>query len=701
MLMGFSAALPGSGVGGEAERDVWDLATADTRIQVSVSADRPVVRQLSSTASPYDWANGGMAVPLMSRVWLGQREIATKWVFERGKRDRRSGRLILTFRNEEPRLRLRSVWRARAGRGPVEHWLEIENQSGERVTVSYQDSLSLRGLTPGGTAHLWWIRRGGSNASSEGGTFTEMLDANLDLNLVSNCADGASPVPWMAVQVGEERGLYVGWEFSGVGRVRARASSDGAGLDVDIGNLPDFKTDIDPGETLLVPPAFVGCYAGDIEEGSYSLHRWVIEKLRPRFPKGLPDPVLAYNVYFDGGGTEAGLLRCAANCRDLGFEVFMPDAMWFPATGDWRWDKSRFPTGVAPIEEYIHANGMKMALWCAWTHGGASEHPEALSVRGPAAHPDWFNAPPNYEHENFLCLAGREGKQWAIHKTQALVKDNKLDYLKHDGTLIVTTCDKSTHRHRYGTDVSYWAAMGYYEVQEKLRQAFPDLILENCSGGGHIKDFGVIQRAHYTVTTDNLSALPNRQSIYDSTYALPPLVLQAYTVERFFAPEGDDPRPYLWRSAMMGAWQIDPKDSRSWTDAEREQTKLAVGTYKDWIRPILQDVKVHHVLPRPDGIHWDGMFYWSPKLKKGTLYIFRPKSDVAQQTVKLKGLDRDGRYWVWSQDGAISSGIQSGADLMTVGLTIALPGHYTSDLILVQDASLGKPLELVVRQGAS
>ena len=62
-----------------------------------------------------------------------------------------------------------------------------------------------------------------------------------------------------------------------------------------VGNRPEFKTDIEPGETLWVPPAFVGCYRGDLDEGSYRLHRFVLEKLRPPMPKGCPDPLLVIN----------------------------------------------------------------------------------------------------------------------------------------------------------------------------------------------------------------------------------------------------------------------------------------------------------------------------------------------------------------------------------------------------------------------
>jgi hypothetical protein len=290
-----------------------------------------------------------------------------------------------------------------------------------------------------------------------------------------------------------------------------------------------------------------------------------------------------------------------------------------------------------------------------------------------------------------VCLACTEAKEWEIRKTQWLVAHHKLDYLKHDCGPIVSTCNKATHRHHYGVDASYWATMGYYEVQEELRQAFPNVVLENCSGGGHIKDFGVIKRTHYTVTTDTLSNLPDRQSIWDSTFAMPPILLQAYTYERFYQVPGDDPGSFLWRSAMMGAWQIDPTNTLKWTDDERESARRAAEIYKTWIRPMLADVKVHHILPRPDGVRWDGMFYWSPSLKRGTLYIFRPAADNDRQAVKLKGLEPQREYWAWCEDGSMAPGVRTGSEMMDQGLDIRLPQSYTSDLIYLQDAAVGKP----------
>ncbi|MBX7259273.1 MAG: NPCBM/NEW2 domain-containing protein [Candidatus Hydrogenedentes bacterium] len=684
--------------------DRWTLATDDTRITFGVEADRPVVYRLEDTAGKNIWIESLSDVPLMSSAWANGSETALHWRFVDGAVSAEDATVVLTFHNDSPKLQLKSCWRARQGRGPVEQWITLENQSSGIVSILHQDSLTLSGLRPNGEAEVRWIKRGGGNASTQGGTVIEPVRSQLDLTLISNCDDGASPVPWLAVQSKNNCGLYVGWEFSGLGRIAAK-SGDGAAMNLSIGLLPEFRTDIEPGEVFQVPPAFVGCYTGDIDDGSYSLHQWILRYLRPKLPDDIPDPILAYNLYLDAGGPtakEADVLRSAEFCRDIGFEAFMPDAMWFPACGDWRWDPARFPNGIAPIEQFVHNSGMRLALWCAWTNGGVSEDAGALSVRGPVGHPDWFDSDfnPDWQPGPFyggrVCLACPEAKQWETEKTQWLVSNHKLDYLKHDCGPIVTQCNKTTHRHRYGVDASYWATMGYYDVQEKLRAAYPRIILENCSGGGHIKDFGIIQRTHYTVTTDTLSNLPDRQSIYDSTFAIPPMILQAYTYERNYHVPGDDPGSYLWRSAMMGAWQIDPTNTRIWTDEEKDSARSDAQIYKDWVRPMLKDAQVHHILPRPDGVHWDGMFYWSPNLKRGTLYIFRPDSDDSQQTVRLKGLEPAGMYRVWCEDGSVPVGEHTGADLMQAGLAIGLQQRYSSDLIFLQDASLPKPDGLVM-----
>lgn len=672
----------------------WRLRTEDTEVYFSMHDGRPVAKVLSARATGQNWLSSPIREQLMTTVLLDGVSAGTDWKFEGAVEDHRGGEVIFRYRNTKPSLELRSIWRARPGRGPVEHWATIKNLSGRTVTVTHQDSLALGGLalTSGESAQAWWINRGANTPDLKGGMFTPNVDSDLDQILVSDPTKGASPVPWMAVQVGGKHGLYVGWEFSGIGRIHVKTVVENpARFDLQVGLLPDFKTDIATGETFWVPPAFVGCYRGSLDEGSYTLHRFILDKLLPSLPKDQPYPTLAYNLYLDAGGNKArekNVLQSAAICKKLGFETFVPDAMWYPEDGDWRWDPERFPQGGGPIADYAHQKGMRLGLWCAWTHGGTSHAPGATNIQ---QHLDWFNQKPGPkwkpEYINWsplMDLGCSAAEEWAKEKTQQVVAENHLDYLKHDFSPIVTECEQTNHRHRYGTDVSYWSTQGYYEVQEALKRKFPDLVLEGCSGGGHIKDFGYIKRVHYIVTTDTLSALPDRQSIYDSTFAFPPAVLMAYTYDNFYNRTSDRPGPYLWRSAMMSAWQIDPTDTATWTDREIRDAKRSTQIYKSWVRPILNDCEVHHILPRPDGIHWDGMFYWSRRLKRGTVYIFRPNNDQVTMRFRLRGLEAGGQYNIRSEDGSVSQGVLNGAQLMSQGLTVRLPHKYSSDLIYVE-----------------
>jgi len=680
----------------------WRLTTDDTVVGVTVQKGTPEVTQVGLAGADSNWLLAPVPELLLPSVEQDGKTAPTAWQYQGGEFDGRTGELALRFSNAAPAMELRSIWRARPGHGPVEHWLTIENRTGSVITVGHQDSLVLGhlALPDGEPMDAWWIKRGGSNATLQGDTLVRSVGRNSNVLLTSDPRDAASPVPWLALQVAGSRGLYVGWEFSGIGRIHLHSLPGGANkaapgpgeLGLEVGNVPEFKTDVLAGETFLVPPAFVGCYSGDIDDGSYTLHRFVIEKLVPRIPPGYVHPTLAYNLYLDGGGPkadEASVLRSAALAKELGFETFVVDAMWFPQSGDWRWDPRRFPRGSKPIEEYVHGQGMKLGIWMAYTQGSNSKDPAALDV---AEHPDWFSDPPRLKvnpvsHINWgalIDLGYEPARDWAEKAAERVVSESRIDYFKTDYSPIVTHCVQTNHRHRYGVDVSYWSTLGYYAVQEDLLRTFPELICEGCSASGSIKDFGDIQRVHMIAINDTLSSLPNRQAIYDSTFALPPSVLMDYTYENYYDTVSDAPEPYLWRSSMMNQWQIDPTNSASWTPEQRARVKRATDIYKSWIRPILLDCEVHHILPRPDGFHWDGMFYWSPSLRHGTLYIFRPNSDQESQTILLKGLSSATRYKVTAEDRSTAEASYTGEALMNTGLPIRLPARYGSDLVYLE-----------------
>ena len=682
----------------------WTLSTQDTVIRIGMRTGTESILELHTAGTPWQWVQTPSAQELPNLVTQGGAKIQLHWSYAGAFQDSDRRTLTLSFKNVSPALELESHWKAIPGLGPIEHWRVLRNQSADTVTVGAEPSLVLKdmALPAGHYVESTQVRRGGSNAQVSGGVLSRPVGQYWSVTVPSRPSDSggggtvaedlASQVPFLGFQVDSSHGLYVGWKFSALGEIVG--SSNGTAVDLSIGVPASFRTDVRAGEQLLIPAAFIGTYRGDQAEGSYSVYRYIQDALLPRRPSTQPYPALVYGYYFDGNKpgtqTESDVLTSARLAHELGFETFLSDAMWFPNTGDWRWDPKRFPHGSKPLADYLHANGMKFALWMAWTLASDSDEPGALTFR---QHPDWFTRSPEFNKEGGIHwnaqidVGNDDARQWVENATQRVVADNRVDYLKTDFSPIAIT-SRAQHAHgQSATDVSYWSTLGYYEIQNRLIQKFPDLILEGCSGGGTIKDFGDIAHVHYIVGTDTLSALADRQSIYDTSYVFPPSSISLYTYERIYSDVADAPEPYLWRSGMMGAWDLALTQSRNLTDAQKSRIRRSTDIYKSWIRPVLQDAHVHRILPRPDGSHWDGMFYWNTHLRKGTVYVFRPNSEQPHQLIYLTGLDSKKAYKVHAEDASIQAGTFTGEALMSRGLEVRLPGKFTSDLLYVEQAT--------------
>jgi hypothetical protein len=104
------------------------------------------------------------------------------------------------------------------------------------------------------------------------------------------------------------------------------------------------------------------------------------------------------------------------------------------------------------------------------------------------------------------------------------------------------------------------------------------------------------------------------------------------------------------------------------------------------LRPLIREADLYHVARRPDGVHWDGIEYYSAELKRGVLYAFRGSKDRSTHRYRLMGLSRDGRYRLSFQDHPSANFTASGETLMQAGVDVRLPLPLSSDLVFFQEA---------------
>jgi alpha-galactosidase len=327
----------------------------------------------------------------------------------------------------------------------------------------------------------------------------------------------------------------------------------------------------------------------------------------------------------------------------LGFEEVMIDVGWWE--GGHRLgtepesDPVDWPSGMAKAAEHAHKAGLRFGLY-------------------------WRK-----EEE----MASAEGRQRRMAHVKRFFEEYKADMWRSDGGVV---------------KASYADVKGFYAVVDQLRTELPNFKWENCSGGGHIKDFGAMRRAVKIFLTDTYDPTSVRKVFYDASFCFPAAQLMGCVGK--LRPKGPAGMRFAFRSGSLGApeWFIDAPGGRNggppWTDDEKAAVKAAVATYKTKIRPLVRNADLYHILPRPDGKNWDGIQYFDPGAKKGVVYLFKPGAAADTITLKLRGVEPGRRYRVTFEDGSNPTVEKTGEELAK-GMEVTLKGAPVSELAWIEE----------------
>jgi hypothetical protein len=659
-------------------REKWVLSTDDTTLEVGVSAHQELCLYRLGSREGWNWTTVSSLFALLDRVEVGGARITPAWTFSKGLVDRSDGiQVTIIFTCVNPALELRSGWQARKGPGPVHVSMSIVNKSDRVVTIYEQESIDVRVAGPGRNTRTCYIKDDGSSPDAIG-VYHDLLAENYRKDL--SISEGEDYIPFLAIDGGGGQGVYFGWEWS-VGRIAVSAHNAPAGAHVKAGTGGNFKTDLAAGETFEVPPAFIGAYQGDLDDAANSLHRyWFNYSMPARLRQDAGYPKVEWNAFAATGQgqgswspTETKYYPLIDDIAPLGFEDVVIDINWWngdtthkphPPVGHARF----WPKGMLAARDYAHQNGMRFGLY--WNCNSS--------------------------------MTTQDGMQHRKDDAQYLFDHFKIDFYRTDGTdgnVLQTGNAGPGSRAHYAEDLGYWQTKGFYEVIDWLYANVPNFAYENCSGGGRIKDYGVMKRAIRIQDQDVYRPIDARRAFWDSSYALHPMQLS--TLSGSWSEWQASGSVYEFRSASLGAayWHPDAPNGGNggskWSASQKQQIRRAVNTYKTKLRPLVRTADLYHILPRPDDKVWDGMEYFDPVSRRGAIYIFRPDNPEKRQAVKLKGLDSKANYWLWSEDGSVPTQRGSGESLMGTGLAITLPQPFTSDIIFLQDAAAGKPAELI------
>jgi melibiase-like protein/glycosyl hydrolase family 36 len=695
------------------------LQTASTIVRLEAGQSAPRIINLQSPGEAA-WSNAE-PVTLIDHVIVNGKSQELHWYFNPAQTVATPQRVAFTFESPTPHLRLIWEWLARTSSGPLEHRIQIQNLTNQELWIPLQDSFQFHWkLSPQEKLRHFYVEKGADTPSAEGTHRLAITQAYRWTGLSSSYAhpkpgEHREIIPFSLIErASSHSGWYVGIEFSG--RTRLSLTRIGDSLTGAAGLNPDpgpFRTRLAPGESFETPTIFLGAFSNGVDAASNTLRRWVKNTLaNPLTWKDSHYPFLTNNSWGSGMIIDEALARrMVRDSAELGVEMFHIDAGWFRGVGDWYPDPKKFPHGLAPIADEAHQHGLKFGLWVDWTQAALGTEPGALNIRDPKVK-DWLVAEPapDWKPEEFkgqtIDIGVPAARDWAQRELERIVANYHLDMLEHDGYLVAQGCMGTDHphappdaknaciRHDMGadfvessnaTDVSYHAVRAYYDIHSQLRKTHPDLLFEVCNDGGRMVDFGSAAHADYFSITDTYDPLSNRRAFYDTSWVLPPAMLESY-VERWPISRIENFR-YMLRSGMMG-WFTIMVDTTSWTDEQHTAAKAEINLYKTYLRPLIRNADLYHVSERPNGVDWDGMEYFDPSSKHGALYAFRGSTENEKShNFPFRGLNPRSHYQLHFQDHSSSDQVLSGEHLMQKGFSISLPYPNSSEIVLFQETT--------------
>jgi alpha-galactosidase len=495
-------------------------------------------------------------------------------------------------------------------------------------------------------------------------------------------------VPWFAVDGARAQDeFYAALMWSGAWSLDVDRS--GSGLAFSFG-LATMTTTISA--PIDGPHAVFGAAAGGLTQASEALRSYVLNGIRGGRPLA---SLVTYNTWFAYGTQmdESSLLAEMERAAALGVELFVVDAGWYEGAGaagimdfdsgvgSWTVDPVRFPNGLKPLRDFAHSLRMQFGIWV---------EPERVNlslVNAAGVDEHWLatqGGEYGSERAGQICLANAAARQWLLDQLTTLIDQVQPDYLKWDNNLWIN-CDRDGHGHG-STDGNFGHVHGLYDMLSGLRDRYPNLQIENVSGGGNRLDIGMLRYSDVAWMDDRTTpSVHVRHNIEGLSVVFPPAYLLSFVTDHEGEPLHDARDLSLYfRSRMVGALGLCFKTS-DFTEGESASIAHEIAIYKT-MRETLSVASGALLTTQAESDSspaWDVLQEGASGNQQLLISAFQTDQGVRKLNVKPTGLDGPTTYVVQSVDTGIL-GTTTGWDLMANGVDLLQSPNTAAHILIIK-----------------
>ncbi len=473
---------------------------------------------------------------------------------------------------------------------------------------------------------------------------------------VTQCNNPSFLVSLNADRLQENVGEVVAGALAWSGNFRLSFEMDESNrLNVLAGINPFASTyELDHGQ-IFATPEFIYTYSDrGAGQASRNLHAWA--RNYGVYGGGQVNPTLLNSwegAYFNF--TTETLLRMIDDAAGMGLEMFVLDDGWFAkdyprngddaGLGDWEVNTAKLPEGIDFVASYAHGKGLKFGIWI---------EPEMVNPQSNLAHthPEWVVQSPGRE-------TYQSRNQWVLDLSNPAVQDfvfgifdntmklsGNIDYIKWDCNRVVSNFGSTylgSEQDRFFVEYT----QGIYNVMRRLREKYPDTIVQCCSSGGGRVDYGALKYFNEIWTSDNTDAF-TRAYIQYATNLIYPACVMASHVSAVPNHQTGNVTPLKFRFDMACSGRLGMElQPRNLTERERALADRCIRSYKEY-RDLVFTGDVYRLASPYEGDYY-ALMYVSQDRRRAVVYIYCLKYQnraVGAHPFRLDGLDPARRYRV-------------------------------------------------------
>ncbi|MCR4619043.1 MAG: alpha-galactosidase [Lachnospiraceae bacterium] len=449
-------------------------------------------------------------------------------------------------------------------------------------------------------------------------------------------------------------------------------------------NPGGFKWELKKGESFEAPEVALVYSNEGLGKMSRTYHDLYRNHLIRSPYKDKERPILINNweaTYFDFN-TEK-LLDIAREAKKSGIEMLVMDDGWFgkrnddnSSLGDWNVNEDKLKGGLKYLVDEVNKIGLKFGIWM---------EPEMISPDSDLyrAHPDWAIAipgrvPTRSRNQYVLDLTRPEVLEHTWNSIKTVLESANIEYLKWDMNRQITDIGSAYLGKDNQGELCHRFALAVYELQERLVKTFPNLLLENCSGGGARFDPGMLYYGPQIWCSDDTDAI-ERLGIQEGTALI-------YPLSSIGAHVSDCPNhtvgrvtPFETRGhvALAGTFGYE-LDITKIPESDRQQIPEQTAMYHKY-HSLVRSGDYYRIASYRENRFYDCYGVVS-KDKSEALFTFvqvvgRP--NYHSRLIRFAGLDPDAKYLIEGENEVLS-----GRTIMEAGIFVQNPwGDYKSKLI--------------------